>query len=204
MKLHGLGEGTKKINIGPKTSFGLIKHICHETCEKHDPEVFQIFLCFLGEFFDLCADTNLQERKKHQTLPQKHPEFCRGVHTHFWWESNLMQIYGSFDGFLLKRTVPFFGLVSRVLGSRLPSLIKPKPIARITYFQVTLLTRCITFYHGKSPFFTTIHHHFGNIFHICSFLPTTKQANLSFSGGMTIPPSGRHWEGRCLQPRFSP
>ena len=106
----------------------------------------------------------------------------------FWWESNLMQIYGSFDGFLLKRTVPFFGLVSRVLGSRLPSFIKPKAIARITYFQVTLLTRCVTFYHGKSPFFTTVHHHFGKMFHIFSFLPTTKQANLSFSGGMIISP----------------
>jgi len=133
--------------------------MCHETCEKHDPKYSKLF--FLGEFFDLCTDTNLEERKtkKQETLLRDTQNFAGVIKLHnypffsgnqTWWKSMVESCWWISP----LKNVPFFGLVSRVLGSRLPLLIKPKPIVRITNFQVTLLTRCVTFYRGKSQLFT--------------------------------------------------
>ena len=149
---------------------------------KHVKSMTEVFLfLFLGEFFDLCADTNLQERTKNKRHFPETPRILQGslnyIITHFLvgikLDANLMVILMDFSS---KNRAFFFGLVSRVLGSRLPLFIKPKPtpIVRVPGFQVTLLTRFVTSttanHHSSAP----IHHHFGKMFHIFSFLPTTK------------------------------
>ena len=66
-------------HIGPTSSFGSIKksHLPWKMWKSWS-EVFQILVCCLGEFFDLCADTNLQERKKTRDTSERHPTCCRG------------------------------------------------------------------------------------------------------------------------------